>query len=89
MRAPLTLGVFFLNDEWEGAGETGDTDLMIQSLEVGGRRFWPYDFRSPEDSAGGLNNYYFRFWRNGGFEIDLEVSANCLSDNLVNPSTSE
>ncbi|MBA3908927.1 MAG: hypothetical protein C0524_03370 [Rhodobacter sp.] len=65
---PRTIGVEFLNDNWAGEGKTGDTDLWLQSVQVGAVRleaadFQPVDVISPPGIDYGT---WYRFSRSGG-----------------------
>lgn len=83
------LEVHFLNDEWAGENQTGDTDLYVQSIEINGRRYWPYEFSLLTDSAGGESRFYYRLWRSGGFRINLDLPAECLTQQAASKGVEE
>ncbi len=74
--------VTFLNDEWEGENQTGDTDLYVQRLDIDGRSYWPKRYELATERAGGVKRAYFSLWRSGSFWVDLDLSPTCLSDSL-------
>ena len=82
---PREIGVWFLNDEWAGEGLSGDTDLMIRSVDFAGERYM-FNRLVPEGPGiGGQAGDYFRFWRSGAAHIDLVLDRACLSTELARP----
>ncbi|WP_323785031.1 LTA synthase family protein [Thalassovita sp.] len=80
---PRNIELFFLNDEWAGEGQTGDTDLFIRSVKFAGTTYYFNRFTPLHERVGGVSGDYFRFWRNGGIRIDLDLDQSCLSRDLV------
>ena len=73
----------FLKDEWEGEGQTGDTDLFIDSVELDGTVYRPQQFELITKRAGGKRKEYFVMWRTGAFQINLNVGPDCISSALA------
>ncbi len=80
------LQVYFVNDAWAGEGQTGDIDLWIRRVQVGAQTYRPGRFVTIEDRAGGLDGEDFRFYRNGGISIGLDLSPECLGEVLASDS---
>ncbi|MBR9651451.1 sulfatase-like hydrolase/transferase [Thalassovita aquimarina] len=80
---PRRIEIFFLNDEWEGDGQTGDTDLYIRSVSFAGTTYYFNRFSSLEQGTGKVSGDYFHLWRKGGMRIDLDLDQSCLSAELI------
>ncbi|WP_160973649.1 sulfatase-like hydrolase/transferase [Thalassovita mangrovi] len=80
---PRRIEVYFLNDEWEGEGQTGDTDLYIRSVSFAGTTYYFNRFSSTEEGTGKVSGDYFHLWRKGGLKIDLDLDQDCLSAELA------
>ncbi|CUH67523.1 Arylsulfatase [Thalassovita gelatinovora] len=80
---PRNIELFFLNDEWAGEGQTGDTDLFIRSVKFAGTTYYFNRFTALNERTGGASGEYYRFWRNGGIRIDLDLDQTCLSNDLA------
>lgn len=79
---PRNVEVFFLNDEWAGEGKTGDTDLVIRSIAFAGTTHSFNRFTLIHEGVGGHSAGSFRFWRNGGARVDLDLDQTCLSASI-------
>lgn len=86
VRLPLAAGacarrldIWFLNDDWAGAGKTGDTDLVIRKVTVGATTYFANRFRLLTANAGKMDGEDFRLWRKGGVAIDLDLPAECVN----------
>ncbi len=73
------LDIWFLNDTWAGEGLSGDTDLVIRSVQIGEAIYFANRFRLLTEHAGLLDGEDFRLWRKGGVAVDLDLPADCLS----------
>jgi len=67
--------------------KTGDTDLWIRSVEIGGSTYHTTSFRELKDNVGHNSGDYYRFSRRGGAYIDLYLDENCLAASLETDST--
>lgn len=76
------LEIYFLNDEWAGEDQSGDTDLYIQKVEFAGRSYAPNEFELITERAGGESRGYFTLWRSGGLRVNLDVAPDCLTQAL-------
>ena len=79
---PKSLDIYFENDEWAGDGLTGDTDIYVKRVELGGRVYRPNEFSLLTPSAGGLRGAYYGLWRNGGLRVSLDMAAECITMEL-------
>ena len=86
LECPKRLEIYFLNDNWAGEGKTGDTDLWVRSVEIGGSTYHTTSFRELKDNVGHNSGDYYRFSRNGGAYIDLYLDENCLAASLETDS---
>ena len=82
---PRVLEIAFLNDEWEGEGQTGDTDLIIDKVSFAGRTYSPDHFRLITPGAGVGFRGAFRLSRNGSIAIDLAPNRACLTASIAAP----
>jgi len=80
---PKRLEIYFLNDNWAGEGNTGDSDLWIRSVNFGGHTYHNTSLKEMKDGVGHKSGEYFRYSRNGGAYIDLYLDKTCLSASLV------
>ena len=72
-----TLEIFFLNDAWAGEGLSGDTDLVIRSVQVGATSYVANQFQLLQEGGGGPFWDDFRLSRKGGLRIALEPGPDC------------
>ena len=80
---PRQLELYFLNDEWAGNGQTGDTDLVVRSVVFDGKIYLYNRFTRMTPEVGGVDAEDFRFWRKGGVRIDLDLDRRCVSAELA------
>jgi arylsulfatase A-like enzyme len=83
IRCASRVEIRFLNDEWEGEGQTGDTDFYIAGLEFAGRSYGPGQVRILTERAGGVRDGYFVLWRTGAAVLDLYVPSDCVAERLL------
>lgn len=82
---PRVLEIEFLNDEWEGEGQTGDTDLFIDKVSFAGLTYSPNRYRLITPSAGFDYWGSYRMTRNGSVAIDLALDRACLTAEVAAP----
>ena len=82
VRCASRVEVRFINDAWEGEGQTGDTDFYIAGLEFAGKSYAPTEFRIQSAGDGGYRQGYFSLWRNSVAELDLFLPAACVTEKL-------
>ena len=73
----------FLNDEWAGEDQTGDTDLFIGGVEMDGKEYGPLQYELITKGAGGKWGDYFVMWRKGAFWVNLDVGPDCIFSDLT------
>lgn len=78
-RCPKVLEIEFLNDEWEGEGQTGDTDLFVERVTFAGVNYFPNRYRLVTPNAGGQYFGLYRMSRKGRFAVDLTLPPACLA----------
>ncbi|WP_176251182.1 sulfatase-like hydrolase/transferase [Sulfitobacter sp. HGT1] len=83
IRCSSQIEIRFVNDEWEGEGQTGDTDFYVAGLEFAGRSYAPGELHALAERVGGLRQGYFTFWRNGAAKLDVFLPAACVSEQLA------
>ncbi|GEM_PF-2073471 len=83
MRCAGRVEIRFMNDEWEGEGQTGDTNLYIASLEFGGRTYDGTALSAITDGAGSRLNTYLVLWRTGTAALNLYVPGECVGETLT------
>jgi hypothetical protein len=71
---PKQVEVRFLNDEWAGESETGDTNLLLKSVEVNGTTYSADEFVI-DAGAGELYEGYASLWKNGSVRLHLKGGA--------------
>ncbi|MDP2062878.1 MAG: sulfatase-like hydrolase/transferase [Phaeovulum sp.] len=76
---PKVLEIEFLNDEWAGEGQTGDTDLFVERVTFAGVNYYPNRFRLVTPNAGGQFFGLYRMSRKGLFAVDLALPPVCLA----------
>ena len=74
---PRRVEVRFLNDEWAGESKSGDTNLLIQGINVNGTNYSAELFKLDTPDAGNLNLGYMSLWREGSVHIDLDSIRVC------------
>ncbi|MCT2538908.1 sulfatase family protein [Sedimentimonas flavescens] len=82
---PRQIGIYFLNDEWAGDGKSGDTDLLVRSVQFAGRSYYFNSFTLLTEGAGKNAGEYFRMSRSGEFRVELALDKACLSAGLAQP----
>ena len=89
IRCASRVEVRFINDAWQGEGQTGDTDFYIAGLEFAGHSYAPTEFRMLSRGDGGYRQGYFSMWRNAAARLDLFLPAACVTEQLSASSTGE
>jgi lipoteichoic acid synthase len=84
-RCPKVLEIEFLNDEWEGEGQTGDTDLFVERVAFAGVNYYPNRYRLVTTRAGGQHYGLYQMSRNGRFAVDLALPPACLASAVNEP----
>ncbi|WP_175556880.1 sulfatase-like hydrolase/transferase [Shimia gijangensis] len=82
LNCPKRLEIYFLNDNWGGEGKTGDTDLWVRSVTIGGSVYHSTRFRELKARVGHNAGEYYRFSRSGGAYVDLYLDQHCLAEAL-------
>lgn len=74
------LAVEFLNDQWQGEGRTGDTNLYLEAITIGGTHLPVTEFRATLGKEAALNPGKGRIELYGNTKITFDLCARRLSD---------
>jgi glucose/arabinose dehydrogenase len=75
---PQEVEVRFLNDEFAGDDRTGDTNLLLKSIEVNGKKYSGQELVA-DSTSGEVRPEYAVLWRNGSIHLHLAGGA-CRDD---------